>query len=276
MTKKQATIARLNELRIKAGMPEYDPKKVTMSVAECETLIHRLENPSDPAEKPTPPTTADLLRKRNVIASHLDLPRLKVWKGSRDKLEKQIQDFEAKTSHITIKHIPAAVASGIKTRRAIDTTKMQGAIKKLDKKQERAKIKEMKATAKKIATSFGFTTSLVVAYLEVKNTTRPPLAGDALRSDINAFAQQRAKALKHDKKASPGAQKRPPGGKRNVPGMLYPGDLAALLDRPARAVRIKLRALEKQIPKAWRGEGRWAFLEKHKADVLKLLKGEKK
>lgn len=276
MTNKEKIIKRLNELRIAGNMPAYDPKKVTMSVEELEELIYRLETPSETTEKPTPATIADLLRKRNVIASHLDLPRLKSWKGTRDKLEKQIEEYESKTSHITIKHIPAAVANGVKTRRPIDTKKMEAAIKKSDKKQQRAKLKEAKETAKKIAVAFGFTSALVFDYLQAKGVTRPPLAGEALAADIRTFVAQRTEARSQPvKKGSKATPRTAVGSKRNVPGMLTPGDLATALQLPARSVRIKLRAKESSIPKHWRGEGRWAFHVKHKADIVKLLKGSK-
>lgn len=276
MTKKEQTTKRLNELRVAADLPPYDPKKVTMTVEELEELIHRLETPSELSVKSSPPTVAELLRKRNVIASHLDLPRLKSWKGSRDTLEKAITEMEAKTSHITIKQMPPKLAGGVKTRRALDTTKTQAAIKKMDKKQERAKIKEAKETAKKIAVSFGFKATDVFNYLQAKGVTRPPLSGEALAADIRAFIAQRIEALSKGPKKAP---KAPPGSsvgsKRAAPGTLTPGDLATALQRAPRAIRIKLRSIEKTIPKAWRAEGRWAFHVKHKDDILKLLKGGK-
>lgn len=276
MTNKEKIIARLNELRIAGNMPAYDPKKVTMSVEQLEELIYRLETPSETSEKPTPPTIADLLRKRNVVASFLDLPRLKSWKGKRDELEKQIEKFEADPRAAKVQYIPAKVAAGVKTRRPIDTKKMEAAIKKSDKKQERAKLKEAKETAKKIAVAFGFTTALVFDYLQAKGVTRPPLAGEALAADIRTFLAQRTETRSQGvKKGSKATPQRSVGSKRNVPGILTPGDLATALQLPARSVRIKLRAKEQSIPKHWRGEGRWAFHVKHKADIVKLLKGSK-
>lgn len=275
MTAKDRTIKRLNELRIENSLPPYDPKKVKMTVAEMEALIYRLETPSDnTTEKPTPPTTAELLRKRNVLASHLDLPRLKAWKGSRDKLEKQIEEYSAKTSHVDIKKIPPAVADGVKTRRALDTSKMQQSIKKMDKAEQRKKLKEAKETARKIAVTFDLKATNVFEYLQWKNVTRPTLAGEALVADIKAYLANRAKVLsKAPKKGAKAAPRTAHSAKRAAPGMLTPSDLAELLDKAPRAIRIKLRAIEKSIPSAWRGEGRWAFHTKHKDDILKLLKG---
>jgi hypothetical protein len=277
MTKKEDTIKRLNDLRASASMPTYDPEKVTMSVKEMEELIYRLETPSESGEKPTPPTIADLLRKRNVVASFLDLPRLKTWKGRREDLEKAIEKMELDPRAAKVQYIPAAVARGARTRRPIDTKKMEAAIKKNDKREHRKKIKECRETAKRIALSFGFKAITVFDYLQAKGVTRPPLAGEDLANDIRAFVAQRDKArsqpVKKGAKAPPRSAVR---SKRAAPGMLTPATLAELLGKPARAVRIKLRSIEKSIPKAWRGEGRWAFNEAHKNDILKLLKGKTK
>lgn len=274
-TAKDKLIIRLNELRTAADMPPYDPAKVKMTTDEMNKAIHVLETPHKP-EAPTPPKTSDLLRKLNVINTHLDLPRLKAWKGTRKALEDLINKRSLDPRALHIKHIPAAVAAGARTRRPINTSKMEKGIKRMDKQEKRKMLNEQKDTAKKIAVAHGFTATTVLSYMQSKGITRPQVAGSALADDIRAYIAQCDKlGLKTSQKRSQEAPKDGVQRQKRSTGHVTPGDIAIALSKPPRAVRIILRRIEKTIPKAWRvKDERWGFNEANKADIIKLVKGK--
>jgi len=274
-TAKDKLIIRLNELRTAADMPPYDPAKAKMTVEEMNKAIHVLETPHKP-DAPTPPTTADLLRKLNVINTHLDLPRLKAWKGTRVALEKLIERRSLDPRAVHIKHIPAALAGGVKTRRAINTSKMEKGIRRMDKSEKRKMLREQKDIAKKIAVAHGFTATTVLSYMQAKGITRPQVAGTALADDIRAYIAQCDKlGLKTSKKRSQEAPKDGVQRQKRSAGHVTPGDIANALSKPPRAIRIILRRIEKTIPKAWRvKDERWGFNTANKADIIKLVKGK--
>lgn len=86
-------------------------------------------------------------------------------------------------------------------------------------------------------------------------------------------AQERALRafLKARPKLASTGQKRPRSS-----GSVTPQALADELGLDAKAVRVRLRKLEPKIKPAWRmADERWGFKQEHKADVIKLLKGEK-
>lgn len=200
MTHKDELIKRANELRTSHNMPAYNPKKVTMTTMELQAMIDHLERLS-PDKKPEapPPTRAQLVKQLNVLRERAGLKPLKVWKAGYDALEKAInlmqQTIKAKTE---VKKGDTKIADGATTTKAktdLHKNPVRNAMAVMRRKEKAKTHKERKDTAKRIALWAGFKAQTVYDYLEAKDVTRPPLAGDALKKDIREWVKVRDKVL---------------------------------------------------------------------------------
>lgn len=258
-TKKQALIARLNQLRASNNLPAYDPRKLTMTCEEIEGLIYHLETPShNHKQAPTPATVAELLKKLNVLRGRAREKPFKLWKKSRDDLEKAIKLMElelVEEAMLKTKKGQTKIAEGADTKRShteAHKNPIQEDMKRMRARQERQKIREMRDTAKRIALWAGYSSANVFSYLEAKDTTRPTLAGDALKADIKAWLETRDKVL-------PRRRGKPPSAVR-----LLANDLASRSGEPPERLLGWLKQANistlAALPKAWQSQFR-AFLK---------------
>lgn len=264
MTHKERLIKRLNDLRTRYDLPPYDPQKLKMSCEEIEGLIYHLETPSHSTkiaamEKTPSQIRAEGLARLNVLRKRAKEKPLLKWTRTLDDLQKAIKDMQleiAQEALIKSKRGTTKIADGADTRRThtdLHNNPIVEDMKKMRAREERRRLRGAKEKARAMSLWTGYKTGEILAYLLAQaNTDALPLAGDALKADIQRWLAMREKALPQRRGRQPSALR------------LLADDLAS---RSGEAPERLLKWLKKAdigdlkaLPKAWLKQFR-AFLK---------------
>lgn len=255
------------------------PKITDATKAQLEDLIHVAPVPIDAPPAAPAISTASLLLRYNTSRAKHGRSTLKKWGGTRAELNDAIAREEAETKHAPVTKAPAKIARGANTRKDhtdLHKNPVRDAVAKMDKREDRERVKLRKAHAKTIAANERLRYKLVVEWMEARNTVshKQPLSRE-VRADFEKFVADRLQRGKAARKKSEPSKTKRAVGKRTASDNVSPADIASDLKREPRAIRVTLRRIEKDIPATWRVQGeRWGFKKAHRADIVKLVGGK--